>query len=304
MQIISNMTKAEWENRFNQWRQPLSATEESRCQNAERMVREALKADAALANRTIEVFLQGSYRNNTNVRTESDIDICVRLMDVFFADLPPGTDNSFFGLRNVDNPTYSEYKDEVIKALVAKFGNSNVNPGNKAVIVEENSYRIHVDVVICFEHRSYFTSGSYNSGVEFWTLDGKKVVNFPKQHIENGILKNNVTGHQYKRVARILKTLNALMDGINSYKKLPSFFIECLAWNVSNSTFESHSTYYDEVRAAIIELHDKLQNAESDDWTEVSGLLWLFKGHTKWTKQDALNFLVKAWNHAEFAQNG
>lgn len=75
------MTKAEWKNRFNQWRQPLSDTEEQKCRNAERMVKEALKADPLLANRTIEVFLQGYYENNTNVRTESDIDICVRLMD-------------------------------------------------------------------------------------------------------------------------------------------------------------------------------------------------------------------------------
>lgn len=188
------MTKTEWENRFNQWRQPLSATEEQKCNNAERMVREAIKADSLLAGRTIEVFLQGSYENNTNVRTESDIDICVRLMDVFYTDLPSGTDNSTFGLQYTSDLTYDDYKAEVIQALVNKFGKGNVKPGNKAVIVEENTYRIHADVVICYEHRRYNAGGNYESGVQFYTSDGNKVINFPKHHIANGIVKNNASG--------------------------------------------------------------------------------------------------------------
>ena len=299
------MTKAEWENRFNQWRQPLSVTEEQKCQNAERMVKEALKADPLLANRTIEVFLQGSYENNTNVKTESDIDICVRLMDVFFTRLPEGYDNSSFGLRDAEGPSYSDFKSEVIKALNTKFGSSNVKPGKKAIVVEENTYRIHADVVACYEHRRYLANGDYISGVEFRSVNGEQIINFPKQHIANGKAKNVATGHQYKRVARILKTLNVEMDGLNSYKKLPSFFIECLAWNVPNSVLTGYSTYYDAVKKSIIYLHDCLSNEEkSAEWGEVSELLYLFRGHSKWTRQDGINFLLSAWNYVEFTQNG
>lgn len=299
------MTKAEWENRFNQWRQPLSDTEEQKCRNAERMVREALKADPLLADRTIEVFLQGSYENNTNVKTESDIDICVRLMDVFFTHLPDEYDNASFRLVDVNGPTYNDYKLEVIAALGVKFGKSNVKPGKKAIVVEENTYRIHADVVACYEHRRYNANGTYISGVEFRSSDGSRIINFPKQHIENGRRKNVATGHQYKRVARILKTLNVELDGVNSYKKLPSFFIECLAWNVPNNILMGYSTYYDAVKNSIIYLYDCLTDeSKSEEWGEVSDLLYLFRGHSKWTRQDGINFLNAAWNYAEFAQNG
>jgi predicted nucleotidyltransferase len=299
------MTKAEWESRFNQWRQPLSDTEEQKCRNAERMVREALKADPLLADRSIEVFLQGSYENNTNVKTESDIDICVRLMDVFFTHLPDGHNNASFGLVDINGPTYNDYKLEVIAALEAKFGKGNVKPGKKAIVVEENTYRIHADVVACYEHRRYIANGTYISGVEFRSSDGRQIINFPKQHIENGRKKNIATGHQYKRVARILKTLNVELDGVNSYKKLPSFFIECLAWNVPDSILMGYNTYYDAVRNSIVYLYDCLTNeSKSEEWGEVSELLYLFRGHSKWTRQDGINFLLAAWNYAEFSQNG
>ena len=299
------MTKVEWETRFNQWRQPLSDTEEEKCQNAERMVKEALKADDLLKDRNIEVFLQGSYENNTNVRTESDIDICVRLMDVFFTHLPEGHANSSFGLIDAEGPTYNDFKAEVIKALGVKFGEKNVKPGNKAIIVEENTYRIHADVVACYEHRRYNANGTYISGVEFRSLSGERIINFPKQHIANGVRKNVETGHQYKRVARILKTLNVEMDGVNSYKKLPSFFIECLAWNVPDNILTGYSTYYDAVRQSIIYLYDCLTNeSKSEEWGEVSELLYLFRGHSKWTRQDGVDFLTRAWNYAEFSENG
>ncbi|WBO84738.1 nucleotidyltransferase domain-containing protein [Hymenobacter yonginensis] len=298
------MNKSEWENRLNQWRQPLSETEEKRCANAERMVKEALKADTELAKRNIEIFLQGSYRNNTNVRTESDIDICVRLMDVFFTHLPPNSSNETFGLTDAVGPKYADYKQEVINALVAKFGEKNVEVGKKAVVVIENSYRIHADVVICYEHRRYRENGGYYSGVEFRSTLGDKIINFPLHHIENGTTKNVATGHQYKRIARILKTLNIEMDGVSGYKRLPSFFIECLAWNVPNETLINHSTYYDAVRASLQFLHANLTDeSKYSEWGEVSELLYLFRGHSKWTAQDGVKFAESAWEYAEFTKN-
>jgi len=231
------MTKQEWENCFNNWRQPLSATEETKCGNAERMVKEALKASSDLSKWSLEVFLQGSYRNNTNVKTESDIDICVKFNESFFYTLPDGYVKESFGISDAlpPKPTYKEYRQQVVNALNDKFGSQNVVPGNKAIVVTENTYRIHADVVACFEHRRYDASGNYVSGIEFTTTSGTQVTNFPVQHIESGTKKNNDSGHQYKRVARILKTINVESDGKNGYKKLPSFFIECLAWNIPNN---------------------------------------------------------------------
>ena len=42
-------------------------------------IRDALAADDRLAEFTLGVFLQGSYKDNTNLRRDSDVDLVVRL---------------------------------------------------------------------------------------------------------------------------------------------------------------------------------------------------------------------------------
>ena len=64
-----------WEEAFSSWAQPPAKTEQDRCENAEKAVRNAISASDKLKNRNIKVFTQGSYRNNTNVKQDSDVDI-------------------------------------------------------------------------------------------------------------------------------------------------------------------------------------------------------------------------------------
>src|SRR3546814_15981931 len=42
--------------------------------------------DAAYAGKNVEVFLQGSYGNDTNIYSESDVDIVIVLKDCFQSD--------------------------------------------------------------------------------------------------------------------------------------------------------------------------------------------------------------------------
>ena len=46
------------------------------------------------------MFPQGSYRHKTNVRADSDVDICVRLNTTFFPDYPAGKTKEDF--LNID----------------------------------------------------------------------------------------------------------------------------------------------------------------------------------------------------------
>ena len=54
--------------------------------NAERVIREALQADSFLKtfDPAPRVFVQGSYKANTNVRADSDVDICILLPETYF----------------------------------------------------------------------------------------------------------------------------------------------------------------------------------------------------------------------------
>jgi len=74
-------TPSQWEAVFGAWSQGPGKTESDKAENAETAIRKAIKASEPLKNLDITVFAQGSYRNRTNVRQESDVDICVRLSE-------------------------------------------------------------------------------------------------------------------------------------------------------------------------------------------------------------------------------
>lgn len=89
------------ENQLKLYAAPLSETENQKCLNAIGMVRDALKnlgftddgkdirkmyddtyaysleMRSNVGARKVRLFIQGSYANNTNVRTQSDVDIAV-----------------------------------------------------------------------------------------------------------------------------------------------------------------------------------------------------------------------------------
>ena len=57
----------DWEAQFREWAKPPGQTEQERCDNAVSAIRNAVKVSDKLNKRSITVFAQGSYRNNTNV---------------------------------------------------------------------------------------------------------------------------------------------------------------------------------------------------------------------------------------------
>ena len=291
-----------WEEKFKRWAVPPGKTEEERCSNAEKAIRNAINASDKLNHRNTRIFTHGSYRNNTNVRADSDVDIGILCFDTFFYDLPEGYTHESFGITPASYH-YEQYKKEVEEALVSHFGSGAVSRGNKAFDVHETSYHVESDIAAFFEHRRYSTDGKYTSGVELRPDNGGRVINWPDQHYQNGVEKNKATSRSYKFLVRILKSLcNEMSEqNIQQAKDVCGFLIECMVWNVPNSNF-SHSDWIDDVRACLAHLFNNTKEEEKcKDWGEVSDLKYLFRGGQKWTRQQAFLFIDKAWDHIGFS---
>ena len=80
----------DWESAFTSWAKPPGKTEEQRCENAIKAIRNAIANSDAFEHREIKVFVQGSYRNNVNVRQNSDVDVGVVCFDAFQPSYPEG----------------------------------------------------------------------------------------------------------------------------------------------------------------------------------------------------------------------
>ena len=295
----------DWEKQFSQWASPPGASEAERCSNAERGIKDAIASSDRLTKRDIRVITTGSYKNNTNVRQDSDVDIAVVCYDVFFPDYPEGTTKETFG--NIDGSyTYATFKNEVGQALIDRFGANAVSRGNKAFDVHENTYRVDADVAAFFEHRRYQRSGSHAPGIELRPDNGQpfRVVNWPEQHYSNGVEKNTSTGRRFKSLVRILKCLRNEMEeaGVSAAVGIPGFLIECLVWNVPGDHF-GLSTLRADVRANLAYLYNNTRtDAECSEWGEVSELKYLFRGGQKWTRAQAHALVGAAWDYVGFEE--
>ena len=296
----------DWEATFFSWGVAPGITEQTKCDNAKRAVRKAICASSKLSSKDIDVFTQGSYANRTNVRQDSDVDICVLYTGAFFSDysMSEGLSGSVLGYTNADY-RYPEFKNDVEDALVAYFGRDSVTRGNKAFDVHANTYRIDTDVVPAFEHRRFhgtLQSNWYDSGTQILPGNGAQIINWPRQNYNNGVQKNVATGRRFKAITRILKRLRNEMadEGYAEAKPIPSYLIECLVWNVPNVGL-GHDTLRADVRYSLAHLWNQTSTDETcKEWGEVNELKYLFQARQAWNRNQVQAFLQSAWNYIGF----
>lgn len=296
------------EETLKNWIKRSSDTEQQKIDNAVNMIKDAIAKHDALKGKDIEIFAQGSYANNTNVRLNSDVDINIMLKDTFYSKYPNGKSREDYGFTEGTND-FDIYKGEVLKALQNKFEIDNILVGNKSFKILENSYHVEADAVATFQYRNY--SGDANNdpdnfikGVKFFDRNNNEVINYPKIHIENGIQKNTNTSRKFKRLIRIYKRAKIHMgeNGTSVSDNITSFLLECLIWNLPNSYFSSYSTWNDIVKNSIIYLFNQTKETEKcKEWGEVSEMFYLFHSERKWNANDVNGFLKTMWNYFEYS---
>jgi len=214
--------------------------------------RTLLSPSAPYASRDFEVFLQGSYGNDTNIYADSDVDIVIFLTSTYYENietLTPPDKVRHEADWSAASYQLSDFKREVAAWLTSNFG-SSVDPSGKAILVPGSGSRRDADVLACAQFRHYRSyafpySSDYADGICFWAPNGNRIENYPKQHSANLTTKHQATGGWVKPVVRVFKNWrNAkVRDGVLSAGLAPSYFVEGMLWNVPNSLFgRSHQS--------------------------------------------------------------
>jgi hypothetical protein len=213
-------------------------------------VRSALARTAtALAGKDYDVYLQGSYKNDTNIRGDSDVDVVVQLNSTFIPDLSSLSEQDKAAYERAKNPaTYQwiDFRRDMLTTLRSAFG-SDVADAPKCIKIKGNGGRLPADVVPCFEYRHFLHFRSWQDsaclpGIVFFTQpDNRRIVNYPKVHYENGCSKNSqtTTNGWFKPSVRMVKNVRGLLveRGAVGPRDAPSYFVECLVYNAPNATF-------------------------------------------------------------------
>jgi hypothetical protein len=231
------------EKQLDTWANPGSVTLSSATYAT---VKNSLEAtDAKYAGKDFEVFLQGSYGNDTNIYAESDVDVVIRLDSIYHFNVKALTAQELaaFSANFISgNYPYADYKAHVIAALEKSFGSADVQAGEKAVKIKAKGNRRSADVVIATQFHKYYSGAwplRYEPGICFFTSGGAQIVNYPKQHSVNCTTKHQGTNEWFKPMVRILKNMRSKLveDGAIADGSAPSYFIEGLLYNVPDDKF-------------------------------------------------------------------
>lgn len=297
----------DWEQTFSTWYQRASDAEQTRYENTCKAINEALRGDSRLRDYTFDVYAKGSYPAFTNVVRDSDVDIAAELTSFYsneFIHDAEGLSIHDVGTPYTGGATLPGFKNDVEAALVAAFGRAAVERGNKAIHIRESTRSLKADVVPCVTHKTWLSRTTPRTGIKL--LDdahpGKKIINYPKQHLDQGTKKNDVTSRRYKRVVRILKRLENEMVDKGVIEAVPSFLIESAVYNVPDRSFDA-SMWTGRVESVLRHVYNGTKTDDciaSEDWLEVNRCKYLFANGQAWTPETASDFALQAWRYVGF----
>lgn len=300
------------EDQLTTWTKPAFGNEEEEADRTRALIREAIDAHEFLSSLDINVYAKGSYKNNTNVRRDSDVDIGVEYAGIILFDYQGEADADSVwrqrGIRPYSGPlqdyggkfAIGRYKDAIGEALAGAFGTAAVTRTNKVFTVSREG-RLDADVVPCATHDQAFSPTGYHRGIQL-LADRKphlSVVNYPQQHYDNGVAKNKATKLRFKSVVRILKNLENKLVADGKSPEVAGYLIESLVYNCPERFFTG-ATWGERVREVLAHIW---QDTEADGWEkrwcEVNGIKYLFHASQKWTWQEARDFTWAAWQYVK-----
>lgn len=284
------MNQTERESTLRRWFQRSSDAEEERMDRAKRMVEKAISNHAAFRDVNLRVYVKGSYANETNVRFDSDVDVVVENRNVFYYDFRPAS------IAPIPNPlppylgpwTPQRWRQEVEQALKAEFTSAGVDTSGRVAmtVLEVDGSRPSADVVPAFPYKRFDTTDMtrFHEGSRVVTTDGDHITNYPAQQLANGRAKNVRTGRRYKQFVRALKKAENSLADQGVIEELPSYFIECLMWNVPDDVIR-FGDLFQGFEFALLHIHREMRTTGGSDWEEPNALKRLFAESSKWTAE-------------------
>ena len=245
-----------------------------------------------------DIYLQGSYKNDTNIRGDSDVDVVVELTSAFSSNLTEEEKRSL----SLTPATYgwSEFMRDALNRLKDYYGDGQITQGNKCINLAPTKGRLPADIIICSTYKWYSNLAIVAEGITFWTHgNNRQIISCPKIHTDKCVARNGETNGSFKPSVRMFKNARSYLvdQGVIDDKVAPSYFLECFIHNVASSNFGSdfQNTYCNIV--------NWLLEADFGMFTfpSLSAPLLFGTGDGQWSVDKAkrlLNQLVKLWNNS------
>ncbi|WP_430506458.1 nucleotidyltransferase domain-containing protein [Haloparvum sp. PAK95] len=272
-------------------------------------VKNVLTADDSIPQekgKDFEVYLQGAYKNSTNIYADSDVDLVIQLNSTWRRNLSrlSAIQTSKYK-ENYSSASYGldDFHDDVVSTLQSYYGWSAVTVEDRALVLDSDSLPLTADIVVCLQYRRYNQFNSkydqdYDEGIIFQDRStDEEIISYPKIHYENGAAMNQSVYGRYRKTIRIFKNARSYLvsKGEISDELAPSYCIECLLYNVPSGKYKND---YQERYVEIVNWLVETRLSEFDCQNEIQNLFG--SDSTQWSTSDAVSFiaqLVDLWNN-------
>jgi hypothetical protein len=183
-------------------------------------IRSALAAFKWPAGVKYEVNLQGSYKNDTNILAESDVDVLVELTSVVHhnsARLTEREQTRFASRRRILlRVNYGQFREMVSVCTIISAGTASAKRSGKA-------FKIATPCGLPFPRLLDLPGArlvSHKAKACFLrTAEQRWIVNYPHLHYVKGVAKNEGTAGRFKRTVRLFKNLRSELIDHGRFQK-------------------------------------------------------------------------------------
>lgn len=247
--------------------------------------------------------LQGSYANHTIIHDSSDVDVLVRMDNPYKGNkqrLPSRLRERYRDEADYFDGDYSlnDFQDDVLDELEDIYGADAVERQEKAIVIDSDNCQLSLDadIVPCQQYRIYTSyngdqhdEDTYYRGIRFETTDGTEITSFPQRHMDHGEDMNDECDGNYKETVRMFKNARDCLVRKDRLSEgdAPSYYVECLLYNVSAETFQTNDLQ-DRFESIVNELDD----SSFQSFKAQHGLEQLFgRGETQWPTRKGMTFV-------------
>ncbi len=148
---------------------------------------------------------------------------------------------------------WRRFRRDVLRAVIAVFGESRVREGRKTLKLVMDSPAIPVDIVVAVRYLKYteFVGLRNYKNMEglglYLPTESRWAVSYPHLHRRKGVEKEKATNWWFRRTTRMFKNARAQLveEGRLAPTTAQSYRIECLLYNVPDGLLAgSYQTAY------------------------------------------------------------
>lgn len=194
----------------------------------------------------VKIYVQGSYKNNTMTDDFSKLEIVVEFPQNIFGNILK---------QPILKTKRILFEDSIVKKRIIKFkpivplnilkkvimetvlniskNNGIFNNSKSISIPATKKHKISCEILPCYT----LNNTENHSVIIYDSLINKYVAAFPVLHCQNLRLKDEKTNGNFLNIVRIFRNIRDIMieNEIINEGFAPSYFIECLLYNIPNS---------------------------------------------------------------------